>query len=745
MKPGALTHFGAFLLVLAWSRISGAADTSNSIAIAQGADVRLAGTVAPWVSRATKVGPADESKRVAITAYLSWRNQAELEQLVADQTTPGTSRYGQFLSPEEFHAAFSPTAEDVTRVKAALQRLGFTIGYTPASGLFVTASGTVAQIEAAFHVSQNMYSYRGKLLRAHAEDPSIPSTLVNVVTYIGGLDDSRLLRRPARPQRLGLDTSTLVSMPYDRLGHLPGAATLSTAPSPELTPPYGEPSLVPCSRYWGDTAASLETTSPFPYGASNLPWIACGYTPQQIRQAYGSDRVRETGRGVRIAITDVYSSPTIVEDVNRYSANHALPLLTRENFQQVLQPGATSVPADDPCDYQVWWGEQTLDVTAVHAMAPGAFIVYVGGACDAVDSVDGGVAVEPVYQVIDTRMADIVTNSWLYNGEADVTPGELVSDNLEFIQAAAQGMSLLFAAGDDGDLTMSGFAFGGPNPVASGSWPATSPFVTAMGGTSLLLKNASGEKSEYGWADYETVFNDPLISSNGRSVTDQGQGWVVPFFWAYGGGGGPSLAMLEPFYQLNVVPNLLATLTYLADGTPVPLNPPRRVTPDISMVADPHTGFLVGETYTISNSPVDAGCTQLSETTEYCEAPDGGTSLASPLFAGVLALVNEHRFLRARSPIGFVNPALYRLRVGEQGSNYAPIVDVNAPSQPIGALGALLGIDNFVVFLTIDSYPDSNGNVIENVDSSLRSAPGYDNVTGLGAPNVPALIGALER
>jgi hypothetical protein len=87
---------------------------------------------------------------------------------------------------------------------------------------------------------------------------------------------------------------------------------------------------------------------------------------------------------------------------------------------------------------------------------------------------------------------------------------------------------------------------------------------------------------------------------------------------------------------------------------------------------------------------------------------------------------------------------VYRLPVGKQGSN-APIIDVNAPSEPIGALLGLLGIDNEAAFITVDSYADSNGNVIENVDTSLRSEPGYDNVTGLGAPNIPELIKALAR
>ena len=158
------------------------------------------------------------------------------------------------------------------------------------------------------------------------------------------------------------------------------------------------------------------------------------------------------------------------------------------------------------------------------------------------------------------------------------------------------------------------------------------------------------------------------------------------------------------------------------------------------MLADPDTGMLYGETFTIATPPVDPGCTQLSQTLEYCESSIGGTSLATPLFAGVLALVNERRFSQGLSAVGFVNPALYALHVGGTGSN-APIVDVNAPSEPLGELFVLPGI--FGGFETLDSYPDSNGNIVENVDTSLRSVPGYDNVTGLGAPWVPALLQAL--
>lgn len=682
-----------------------------------GQRIFLTGTVPPWVGNAKKLGTVDDNKRVAVTFYLRWRNQQQLERLITDQTTPGSPRYGQFLTPPEFHARFSPRAEDLRKVQNALSELGFKLWRTPDSGLFVPASATVLQIKNAFHVSQDLYSYRGKTLRAHAEDPSIPASLANLVTYVAGLDDSHLLIRPADTRRA------------------------ATGASPALKPPFGAPPYAPCSTYFGDNVAQLESPSPFPYG-SDLPWWICGYTPQQIQAAYGANKVKETGAGVRVAITDLYASPTIVEDVNRYSTNHGLPLLSYQNFVQIVPPRVNQVPPGDPCGYQGWWAEETLDVTAVHSMAPDAFIFYVGGACDQVDLGDGDNAIEPLYEVIDNRLADIVTNSWGYNGEADIAPGEVQSDNAEFMQAAAEGMSVLFASGDCGDSTPCGQSIG------SGSWQATSPYVTAVGGTTLGLKNASGEKSDWGWGTYYTNFNDAEILDGGRQVTDQG--WLTPFLFGAGSGGGPSLIMLEPSYQKKVVPELLATQTYLSDGLPVPLDPPRRVTPDISMVGDGSTGFLVGETGTIYSPPLDPGCVKLSETTEYCESSDGGTSVSSPLFAGVLALVNERRFSNGGGPIGFANPALYRLPVGDEGSS-APIIDVRAPTEPTSVILSFCGFEDSCVYaapniissFTINSVPRPNGHIVEGVDTSLRTAPGYDNVTGLGTPNVPALINAL--
>ena len=119
-----------------------------------------------------------------------------------------------------------------------------------------------------------------------------------------------------------------------------------------------------------------------------------GPTPQQLRAAYGANQVNEDGSGVRVGITDLYASPTIRQDANRYSQAHGLPYLNEDNFHQIVPAGLFDVPASDPCGPQGWYTEETLDVESVHSMAPGAHIVFAGITCtDPVNS--------PLYNLID--------------------------------------------------------------------------------------------------------------------------------------------------------------------------------------------------------------------------------------------------------------------------------------------------------------------------------------------------------
>ena len=122
---------------------------------------------------------------------------------------------------------------------------------------------------------------------------------------------------------------------------------------------------------------------------------------------------------------------------------------------------------------------------------------------------------------------------------------------------------------------------------------------------------------------------------------------------------------------------------------------------------------------------------------EYCERRIGGTSLASPLFAGVLALADQARATKGRVPVGFVNPALYAATSG--------LVDVKAPGAPTAVLRNVEADPTTLLttLRTINSVPSSAFGVIEGADTSLRTTNGYDNVTGLGTPILPDLVAAL--
>ena len=101
-----------------------------------------------------------------------------------------------------------------------------------------------------------------------------------------------------------------------------------------------------------------------------LPYAICGYTPLEFRSAYGIGDTGLTGKGQTVAITDAFAAPTIRFDANHYATSHGDPAFTQSSLTQSIVPEA--VPQREPCGGNGWFGEETLDVEAVHAMATGA-------------------------------------------------------------------------------------------------------------------------------------------------------------------------------------------------------------------------------------------------------------------------------------------------------------------------------------------------------------------------------------
>ena len=481
----------------------------------------------------------------------------------------------------------------------------------------------------------------------------------------------RKLRAPATPVSIParLGGSVLAVVGLDETWYSPN--TESVAPPAPASRDAG-----PCSHYWGEKIA---THKPSAYG-SNRPWVVCGYRPHQFQSAYGVRRAIKRGRdgsGERIAIIDAFKSPTLRQDLNEFSRRHGLPRarLTTKRFHgcQVMC-GANS--------QQGWYGEQTLDVESAHTMAPGARLMFVG-AFDA----DLGL-LRALAWAVDHRIARIISNS--YGGpDADNPPGEIAAQEQIAKQAIAEGIGLYFSTGDHGDdKAQVGYV--------TTQYPASSPHVTAMGGNSLAIGPVRNFRFETGWGLYSTELRDGAWSP------------APPGSFQSGGGGGTTRLFAEPRYQKGVVPGRLAK-RFGGHG---------RVLPDISMDGDPSTGTLVGQTQTFPDG-----------STRYSEYGIGGTSLASPLFAGYMALADA----AAGFHHGFVNPALYRLYgrkplrdVKPSPTRIAEVVNFfkNGVNRQGGAETALLTGD---------------------MDSSLRTTKGFDNTTGLGSPRGRKLLRALKH
>ncbi len=622
-----------------------AAAGALAAAPAQAASPRVPGTQPAWANRANLAASAAADDRMVFSVWLGRRDGADLDRTLAGLYDPSSPQFHRWLTPEQFHARYSPTQAQVAAVRTWLTDAGFQIVDVPANRAFVTASGTVAQVESTFDVAENMYRIDGKTVRAPNADPAVPAAIAPLVQAITGLDGSLALAAPAHR-------------------------------SPAPPPPAGT-SVGPCSRYWGERTSQL-FSNPYAPGTP-LPWLICGYTPAQIDSAYGIDGARRLGldgRGQTIAITGAFFSPTLLHDANSFSRQFGLPRLGRRNYRQLTAPGTTRFPKD-PAETQSWYIEQALDVEWTHAVAPGARIVYVGAANDAA-GLD-----QAVNEVVDRHLASIVSNSW--GLPESLTPrGEILAMNGVFEQAAAEGIGVYVASGDAGDnLAAAG--------KVSAGFPDSSPWVTSVGGTSLAIDAHGGYQWEAGW---------------GTTTTDwTGTAWSphAPGAFLYGAGGGASHVFAMPSYQQGVVPAGVATWR----------RGERRAEPDIAMDADPQTGVTFAQTYVEPNGRE-----------RVIDSWIGGTSLAAPLAAGVMALADQ----LSGHPHGFANPALYRL------AGTPALHDVAGGHRSLAVLRNALQPDGSIVtrLRSLDR------------DSSLQAAAGWDPVTGLGSLDVPDLLAALH-
>ena len=382
--------------------------------------------------------------------------------------------------------------------------------------------------------------------------------------------------------------------------------------------------------------------------------ISC-YTPLQYRTAYNLNRLYArgvTGRGKTIVIVDSYGSPTISKDIKTFDKQFGFP----NPDLKIVKFG--KIPPFDPTNStQVGWAEETtLDVEYAHSIAPDAKIVLAETAVAETEGVTGFPEMMNAEQsLINAGVGDVISQS--FGATENTFPGfshgnysSLLNLRYAFKDALAHHVTVLAASGDNGatDDESDGSTL---YPYRVNSWPSSDPLVTSVGGSQLYLDNAGNRLQP------DSVWND-----------------------GYGaGGGGVSAVFPRPLYQIGVRGVV---------GS-------HRGTPDISMSAAVNGGCWVYWSFAGTGG---AGWYII-----------GGTSEATPIFSGVVALADQvagHR-------LGLINPALYLLGAASKHGAPTGLVDITAGNNS---------------FAGVTGY---------------NAAPGYDLASGWGTINAARFVPAL--
>lgn len=580
-------------------------------------------------------------------------------------------------------AAYAPSAQDIATLRASLAAFGLSVDKVFDGGAFVRVSGTAIQLQTAFGTT------------IHALQSTTGRTLLKASTAIsykgahaelvGGI--SGLTGTSTKPYvARQIDFATGLAAP----GIVPQAGTNPLAAFTSHC--FGADVSETMSGLGGTLGGALGEVVSSAIGPSYLDPTttnrpSCGYTASQLVQHYGIDEAHALGlkgRGQTIVIVDAYGSPTALEDLNTFSQAMGLPAATAKNFQVVYPDGTPS--SIDP----EWALETTLDIEWAHAFAPEAKIVLV-----VVPSEDNAELAYGIEYSANHHLGNVVSNSWgLPEAAADKPTAQMF--NHVFKHAAARGVAVNVATGDSGDN-------GVGTPLGAAGIPADSPYATAIGGTSINIPSDSGAV-EAAWGISLTQFGTRIRPSVEPGI----KGFLQ------GSGGGESVFLKKPVWQRKL------------PGT-------GRQLPDISALADPQTGAIVVETN------LDTGVPTWFTV--------GGTSLATPIFSAIWALVDE----AAGESVGQAAPVIAAMppfairdvlpikatrhntsasisfRAGTP-TMYNPAQLLGLPAmQKTGFLGALI----FVGRVPLTGWND----VGFGLDSSLAATPGWDNATGYGVPN----------
>jgi subtilase family serine protease len=398
--------------------------------------------------------------------------------------------------------------------------------------------------------------------------------------------------------------------------------------------------------------------------------IAC-YDPSQVETAYNMKALYaqgDEGQGETIVIVDSFGSPTIEKDLKKFDKAFHLP--APPSFKVIQPAGAVKPFEPGNAEMSGWAGETTIDVEWAHSMAPQASILLVETPEEETEGVQGfPQIVQAENYVIEHNLGQVISQSFSATEQSFPNAASILALRSATENAATHDVTMLDAAGDEGvaGVNLAGEYF----HHKTVSWPASDPLETGIGGTQLHL-NEEGQRTSP-----DTVWDEFL----GDSIV--------------AGAGGESKVFARPEYQ---------ELINTHSGQ-------HRAVPDISMTAAVNGGIIIYSSYptTVPGEP-EPGTFSVW----------GGTSVATPVFSGVVAIADQI----AGHPLGLINPRMYQMeKEGEDAGT--GIVDVTSGNNTFVELN-----EEGVPTLTIKGYEAKKG---YDMASGLGTVDGFEFAHALAA------------
>jgi hypothetical protein len=676
----------------------------------------------------------------------SAEREAAIEAYAESQQDSSSPNYHHWLTAAQQGEQFGPAQSDIDAITAWLQNNGFTVDSIAKNRMTIQFSGTAGQVQSAFHTEIHNLNVKGESHIANMRDPQIPAALAPAVVGVEALHN--FFPRPLH--HLGAQVRRNENGKWERI-----STPVKPVQSKTAAAPSGKIGDLPLFNTGGTTsgAANIEDIGPYDFATiyNLLPLWNAGTAIDGTGQTIAIVGTSDINPADVTAFRKAFGLPAYA------SATGSTPGLTI--IHPNTPPGDCST-ADNSCLNELI--ENSLDVEWAGAVAKNANIVLVASSSGSGSDYTS----DPVYisshYIIENNTASIMNISY---GECELGLGTAgnAGYNALWQTASIAGISVFVASGDEGSASCdAGYDTSVPYGAQFGlsvSGVASTPYNTAVGGTDFnwtwitngqstywntsnasgTLESAKGYIPESPWnstcsnslfdvyvnqalkSNYDTAticdaFGTGQITSNGSPLYD--------YVDIVGGSGGKSSCTTYDGNDPSACTGGYGKPSWQTGVTGIPSDAKRDI-PDVSFFSA--NGFS-GSAYVICVS-ADGSCTY-NATTEPTGEEVGGTSVASPIMAGVMALINQ----KSGSAQGLPNKVLYGLAAKQTYSNCKSESVTNSSScvfNDIDSGTIAMPCDAGTLDCTLSTSTDSFG-----ILSGYDAGTGFDLATGLGSLNI---------